>query len=77
MINKFTIQKFNENGGLMKEKDVKSLKDIAEILNIEYHQARGLYLYCKNKTKAHPFLKELSNTYKIVDKKRLIADDLN
>jgi len=75
MIYKFTVQQYNENNELIKEKDIKTLKEIATMLNIEYHQARQLYLLCNGTTKKpHPFLKELSKTFKIIDKKRIIND---
>jgi hypothetical protein len=75
MIYKFVVQQYNDNGDLIKEKDMKTLKEISGMLNIEYHQARQLYLLCKGITKKpHPFLKELSKTIKIIDKKRIIND---
>jgi hypothetical protein len=46
----------------------KTLKDIANKLNVEYHQARMIYMESKNPKKfLHPISKELANDYLIYD----------
>ncbi len=76
MNNKFLLQQL-DNGNVIKEKEMKTLRNISELLNIEYFQARQLYLHCKKNTKAHPFLKELSKTYKIIDNLKLMRINVN
>lgn len=63
---KFILQQFDESN-LIKELPMKSLRDISNLLNIEYYQARNLYLHNKKNTKAHPFIKELSKRFKVID----------
>jgi hypothetical protein len=77
MNNKFLLQQLDDNGNVIKEKEMKTLKLISELLNIEYFQARQLYLHCKKNTKAHPFLKELSKTYRIIDNPKLMRVNVN
>ncbi len=43
MNNKFLLQQLDENGNVIKEKEMKTLKLISELLNIEYFQARQLF----------------------------------
>ena len=64
---KFILQQFNENQTLESEKPVKTFKEIAQILNIDYFQARQLYLHCKNKSKAHSFIKGIASRFRIID----------
>jgi hypothetical protein len=68
---KFILQQFNENQKLENEKPVKTFKEIAKILNIDYFQARQLYLHCKNNSKAHSFVKGIANKFRIVDNPEL------
>lgn len=50
------------------EKQYKTLKNIAEDLNIEYFIIRSLYNHSKkNKKYLHNFNKKLSEKYKIID----------
>jgi hypothetical protein len=78
MHNKFLLHQLNENGEIEVSKEMKTLKEIANLLHIEYHQARQLYLHFKNNTKAHPFLKHLSRQFMIIDNPRNhIIVDLN
>ena len=64
---KFILQKLKEDGSIEKEKEFRTLREIAEILNIEYHQARAIYLYNTKKSNLHPFLKDLTTLYRIID----------
>ena len=66
MKDKFIIQQFNESG-TTDEKPMQSFRNIAQLLNIDYHQVRQLYLHNKKNTKAHPFIKELAKQFKIID----------
>jgi hypothetical protein len=68
MRNKFILQQF-QNGELIKEVEIKSLRDIEKLLSIEYHQVRQLFLHCTKNTKAHPFIKNLANDFKIIENK--------
>ena len=63
---KFILQQFDETQ-LIKQLPMKSLRDISNLLCIEYYQARNLYLHNKKNTNAHPFIKELSKRFKIID----------
>lgn len=72
MMYKFILQ-FLENENSKKEVEIKTLKDVALLLNIEYHQARQLYLFEKKQVKrAHPFLLELAKRYRIIDNPNLL-----
>lgn len=64
---KFILQKLKEDGNIEKEKEFRTLREISDILNIEYHQTRAIYLYNTKKTNLHPFLKDLITTYRIID----------
>jgi hypothetical protein len=57
---------------------MKTIRDIAKLLGIEYHQARLLYLKTKkgNKGSLHPLLKELSKKYSITDSKTVSFNDV-
>ena len=59
---KFLLNQLDETGNIIKSKEMKTIRDISKILNIEYHQARLLYLLSKKTSKKgiHPLLKELS-----------------
>jgi hypothetical protein len=67
MRDKFILQQFDENDNLIKQREMKTIRDISNLLSIEYFQARQLYLHNKKNTKAHPFIKELSKRFKIID----------
>ena len=69
MNNKFLLNQLDEEGNIIKSKEMKTIRDISKILNIEYHQARLLYLLSKKTSKKgiHPLLKELSKKYSITD----------
>ncbi len=45
MNNKFLLQQLDDNGNVIKEKEMKTLRIISELLKIEYFQARQLYLH--------------------------------
>ncbi len=66
---KYLLNQIDENGNVEKSKPMKTLREISKLLNIEYHQARLLYLKSKKVPKGslHPLLKELSKRYSIVD----------
>jgi catalase len=66
MRNKFILQQF-QNGELIKEVEMKYLRDIQKILCLDYHQVRQLYLHCTKNTKAHPFIKNLANDFRIIE----------
>ena len=70
---KYILQILDTDGTIKTEKELKTLRELEKLLNIEYHQCRQLYLYNKKKVKrAHPFLLELSKRYKIIDNPKLI-----
>ncbi len=49
-------------------KDYKSLRDISRELNIDYFQARSIYLESKKPKKyLHPITQHLVNKYQIID----------
>jgi hypothetical protein len=66
---KYLLNQLDEHGNVEKSKPMKTLREISKLLNIEYHQARLLYLKSKQAPKGslHPLLKELSKRYSIVD----------
>ena len=66
---KFLLNQLDEEGNIIKSKEMKTIREINKLLNIEYHQARLLYLLSKKETKKgiHPLLKELSKKYSITD----------
>lgn len=68
---KFILQKLNENQELENEKPMKTFKEIAEVLKIDYFQARQLYLHCKNNSNAHSFIKGIASKFRIVDNPEL------
>jgi catalase len=68
MRNKFILQQY-QNGELIKEVEMKSLRDIEKLLSIDYHQVRQLFLHCMKNTKAHPFIKNLANDFRIIENK--------
>lgn len=46
----------------------KTLKDVAESLGIEYHQARSIYIfYTKGKKHSFPITKKLCDRYELID----------
>ncbi len=68
MKDKFCIQTIDEQTGeVISSYPCKSFKQIATILDIDYHQARHLYLHNKNPARLHPFLLERSKRFKIID----------
>jgi hypothetical protein len=69
MNNKFILNQLDEEGNIVKSKQMKTIREISKLLNIEYHQARLLYLLSKKESKKgiHPLLKELSKKYSITD----------
>jgi hypothetical protein len=67
MLLKFLLQYLDEEGNVIKEIPMKTLRQINEVIPIEYFQVRQLYLHCKNKTNAHPFIKEYAKRYRIID----------
>lgn len=66
---KFLLNQLDEEGNVIKSKEMKTIREINKLLNIEYHQARLLYLLSKKDSKKgiHPLLKELSKKYSITD----------
>ena len=75
---KFLLNQLDEEGNIIKSKQMKTIREISKLLNIEYHQARLLYLLSKKDTKKgiHPLLKELSKKYSITDNMNKF-DDIN
>jgi acid phosphatase class B len=64
MKNKFILE-IIETGEILK---FKTMREIAEHLGIDYHAARGLYIYnTKGKKHLHAITKGLSQKYKIYD----------
>ena len=76
---KFLLNQLDEEGNIIKSKEMKTIREINKLLNIEYHQARLLYLLSKKETKKgiHPLLKELSKKYSITDNNMNKFDDIN
>ena len=74
---KYLLNQLDENGNIQKSKEIKSIRECAKLLGIEYHQARLLYLKSKNGTKGslHPLLKEMSKKYSITDSKKVTFND--
>jgi len=75
---KYLLNQLSEDGTVIKSKEMKTIRDIAKLLGIEYHQARLLYLKTKkgNKGSLHPLLKELSKKYSITDSKTVSFNDV-
>jgi len=75
---KFLLNQIDEEGNIIKSKQMKTIREISKLLNIEYHQARLLYLLSKKDSKKgiHPLLKELSKKYSITDNMHKF-DDIN
>ena len=75
---KFLLNQLDEEGIIIKSKQMKTIREISKLLNIEYHQARLLYLLSKKDSKKgiHPLLKELSKKYSITDNMHKF-DDVN
>ena len=75
---KFLLNQLDEEGIIIKSKQMKTIREISKLLNIEYHQARLLYLLSKKDSKKgiHPLLKELSKKYSITDNMHKF-DDIN
>jgi hypothetical protein len=75
---KFALNQLDEEGNIIKSKEMKTIREISKLLNIEYHQARLLYLLSKKDSKKgiHPLLKELSKKYSITDNMHKF-DDIN
>jgi acid phosphatase class B len=64
MKNKFILE-IIESGEIL---HFKSMREIADKLGIDYHAARGLYIYnTKGKKHLHAITKSLSQKYKIYD----------
>jgi hypothetical protein len=76
MRDKFILQQFDENDNLVKQREMKTIRDISNLLCVEYFQARQLYLHNKKNTKAHPFIKELSKRFKIIDNEKYIPSNI-
>ena len=52
----------------MEKRNILKHEDISNHLGIDYHKARGLYIYnTKGKKHLHSITKSLSEKYKIVD----------
>jgi hypothetical protein len=80
MQSKYLLNQLDESGNVEKSKPIKTLRDAASLLHIEYHQARLLYLKSKkqNKGSLHPLLKALSKKFSITDSKTVkFNDDIN
>jgi hypothetical protein len=75
---KFLLNQLDEEGNIQKTKQMKTIREISKFLNVEYHQARLLYLLSKKDSKKgiHPLLKELSKKYSITDNMNKF-DDIN
>ena len=75
---KFSLNQLDKDGNIIKTKQMKTIREINKLLNIEYHQARLLYLLSKKTSKKgiHPLLKELSKKYTITDNMNKF-DDIN
>ena len=75
---KFALNQLDEEGNIQKTKQMKTIREISKFLNVEYHQARLLYLLSKKDSKKgiHPLLKELSKKYSITDNMNKF-DDIN
>ena len=75
---KFLLNQLDEEGNIQKTKQMKTIREISKFLNVEYHQARLLYLLSKKDSKKgiHPLLKELSKKYSITDNMHKF-DDIN
>ena len=75
---KFLLNQLDEEGIIIKSKQMKTIREISKLLNIEYHQARLLYLLSKKDTTKgiHPLLKSLSQKYSITDNMNNF-DDIN
>jgi hypothetical protein len=73
MNNKFIIEELDSFGNIIVSKPMKSLRAISELLQIEYFQTRQLYMFTKKNTKAHPFLLQLSKSFRIIDNPALIS----
>ena len=75
---KFLLNQLDESGNILKSKQMKTIREISKFLNIEYHQARLLYLLSKKTSKKgiHPLLKSLSQKYSIIDNMSNF-DDIN
>jgi hypothetical protein len=44
---KFLLNQLDEEGNIIKSKQMKTIREISKVLNVEYHQARLLYLLSK------------------------------
>jgi hypothetical protein len=73
MNNKFVLEHLDSNGEVLKKTECKTLRVIGELLNLEYHQVRLLYLHSRKPSKLHPFLKEVSQQIRIVDNPNLFS----
>ncbi len=75
---KFKLQIVNDDLTVSKEKSFKSLKEIAEFLNIDYQTCNKFYKLCgENEPKIkglHSLMKTLYNRYRIVDNRTVIVD---
>lgn len=79
MQNKYLLNQLSEDGSVIKSKEMKTIREIAKLLGVEYHQARLLYLKSTkgNKGSLHPFLKELSKKYSITISKPVTFNEIN
>ena len=75
---KFLLNQLDEEGNILKTKQMKTIREISKFLNVEYHQARLLYLLSKKTSNKgiHPLLKSLSKKYSITDNMNKF-DDIN
>lgn len=62
MIKKFILE-YKKNGNTV---ECKSLKEIAKLLDIEYHQIRSIY-QANGKKFLHPIIKNYCEFYRIYD----------
>ena len=70
---KYILQKL-ENNEVVKTREFKTFRTLAEFMNIDYYLVRQLYqLSIKPSKYLHPKLKNLSSLYKILD----LEQDIN
>ena len=67
-INKFILEVISTNEQEPnKTMEYKTLRQIAEKIEIDYHQCRSIYMQSKTPTKLHPHLAEIYRKIKIYD----------
>ena len=78
MKNKLLLQTLNEETGeVINSYPCKGFKEVALILDMDYFQARKLYMHCKNPTKAHHLIAMRAKKFKIIDNPALNNDNIN